>query len=68
MRRVPPEVIGTALASGQRFRDLAYSLPGPIAGLLTPFIGYRQVFLHNRGLRAAGRGGCVHLLRGNIGC
>ncbi|ECK0800231.1 arabinose transporter, partial [Salmonella enterica subsp. enterica serovar London] len=27
------------------FQDLAYGFTGPIAGLLTPFIGYQQVFL-----------------------
>lgn len=45
VRRVPPEIRGTALGVWSAFQDLAYGFTGPIAGLLTPFIGYQQVFL-----------------------
>ncbi|EHV4551077.1 MFS transporter [Escherichia coli] len=45
VRRVSPEIRGTALGVWSAFQDLAYGLTGPIAGLLTPFIGYQQVFL-----------------------
>ncbi|MGS9169535.1 arabinose transporter, partial [Salmonella enterica subsp. enterica serovar Infantis] len=34
-----------ALGVGSAFQDLAYGFTGPRAGLLTPFIGYQQVFL-----------------------
>ncbi|WP_437886800.1 MFS transporter [Phytobacter sp. V91] len=45
VRRVSPDIRGTALGTWSAFQDLAYGLTGPLAGLLTPWIGYQQVFL-----------------------
>ncbi|MGI7008371.1 MFS transporter [Citrobacter braakii] len=45
VRRVSPEIRGTALGTWSAFQDLAYGLTGPLAGLLTPWMGYQHVFL-----------------------
>ncbi len=58
---------GTALGVWSAFQDLAYGFTGPIAGLLTPFIGYQQVFLLAAAC-AAGRGGCPSPAAATLSC
>lgn len=65
VRRVPPEIRGTALGVWSAFQDLAYGFTGPIAGLLTPFIGYQQVFLLAAACALLGAA-VVHLLLRHI--
>ena len=45
VRRVSPESRGTALGTWSAFQDLAYGMTAPLAGMLTPSIGYQPLFL-----------------------
>lgn len=61
VRRVSPEIRGTALGVWSAFQDLAYGMTGPAVGLLTPLIGYQQVFLIAAACALSGAA-VVHLL------
>lgn len=43
--RVEPQMVGTALGGFSAFQDLAYSLTGPLTGLVADRTGYASVFL-----------------------
>lgn len=63
VRRVPDEIRGTALGIWSAFQDLAYGLTAPLAGLITPLMGYRQVFLIAAACALLGAASLTHLLR-----
>ncbi|WP_160000613.1 arabinose transporter [Roseomonas sp. 18066] len=52
MRRVAPNLRGTAAGGFSAYQDLAYGLTGPVTGLLADRLGYSAVFLVG-GLAAA---------------
>jgi predicted MFS family arabinose efflux permease len=57
IKRVPPNLRGTAIGAFAAFQDLAYGLTGPVAGWIADRVGYRPVFLV--GLCAALLGICM---------